>query len=188
MDESDLNQLDNTSITKTHEEILKMLEEIKEFEKKYGEFEPKEPIVEKVPTNLEYETFEEIKPELVFFKEVEEKKSKLFEKFKKFKTRFGKKVHREIPEIIEKPITPTTFRLRINEEGKLENIDLKKPKPRPKIKLSFRKKDKKESEESEKKSKFEKIKTVLSKMKRIIPKRKKEEEEPEESETSETTE
>jgi len=182
MDESDLNQLDNTSITKTHEEILKMLEEIKEFEKKYGEFELKK------PTTIEYETFKEIKPELVFFKEVEEKKYKILEKFKKFKTKFGKKVQREIPETFEKPITPTTFRLKINDEGKLENIDLRKPKPRQKIKFSFRKKDKKESGESEKKSKFEKIKTVLSKVKRIIPKRKKEEEEPEESETSETTE
>lgn len=188
MDESNLNQLDNTSITKTHEEILKMLEEIKEFEKRYGEFEIHEPIIEEVPTQPEYVIFEEVKPELTIFKEIEEIKPKIIDKLKKEKIKFGRKRKKETVKTIEKPITPTTFRLRLNEDGILENIDIKKPKPRQKIKFSFRKKDKKESKGSEEKSKFSKLKSGLSKIKRIIPIRKKGEEEQEEPETSEASE
>ena len=46
MDKTDLDSIDNSSITKTHEEILKMLEEIKELEKKYGIYDPDEHIIE----------------------------------------------------------------------------------------------------------------------------------------------
>ena len=76
---------------------------------------------------------------------------------------------------IQPPKNPTTFRLRLNDEGILENIDIKKPQPRKKISLNLRKKDKKESEKSESGSKLSKLTGSLSKIKRIIPKRGKEE-------------
>ncbi len=189
MNESDLNSLNKTSITKTHEEILEIIEEIKEFEKKYGEFETEDSIIGNELSELEYVTFEEIEPDLVIFKEIEEKKTDIINNKRKFKINFGKKRIKEEPDKIEKPISPTTFRLRINKEGILENIDIKKPKPRKKIKISLGKKDKEESENTEGKSKIAKLINGLSKIKRIIPKRGKEEDiETEETETSDVIE
>jgi hypothetical protein len=174
MDESDLVYSEIGSIKKTHREILEKLEEIKDFEKNFIEFNIEKPQVDEELIEIEYETFEEIESELLTFKEVEEKKPD-------FKIR-RKKV---ITEMFEKPITPTTFRLRINKEGNLENIDLIKPKPRSKPHFRFRKKDQSESEVTEKKSRLAKLKSGLGKIKRAIPYRREEEEETEESETSE---
>ena len=182
MNDPDLDRLNNTSITKTHEEILEMLEEIKEFEKKYGELGYEGSVIGEDLTELEYVTFEEIEtelpifneiePELPIFKEIEKLKPKIIKK-NKFKIKFRKK---EKIEKIDRPINPTIFRLRINNEGKLENIDIKKQQPRKKINISFRKKDKGEEKSSEGKSKFDKLKSGLNKIKRLIPIRKKEEE------------
>jgi hypothetical protein len=189
MDETDLNQIDNTSITKTHEEILKMLEEIKEFEKKYGIYELEETIIEKESLDFEYVKFEEIKPDLVYFKEVEEKKPNILDKIKKFKIDFKLFRKKEVTEKIQKPTNPTTFRLRVNQDGVLENIDIKKPQPKKKIRLSFKRKGKKQSDSSEGKTKLSKITNVLGKIKRIIPKRGKEEEsEPQEPDTNKDSE
>ena len=176
MNKSDLDCSDTNSIKKTHKEIIEMLEEIKDFENNFVEFDIQKPAVEEELIEIEYETFKEIEPELITFKEVEEKKPKLEIKRKKV-----------VEEKIVKPITPTTFRLRINKEGNLENIDLIKPKPksRSRIGLRFRKKDQTKSETTEKKSMFKKIKSSLSRIKRAIPSRREEEEEVEESETSE---
>ncbi|KYK32006.1 MAG: hypothetical protein AYK22_00155 [Thermoplasmatales archaeon SG8-52-3] len=180
MDDADLNKITNTSITKTHEEILELLDEIKEFEKKYGEIE--ETTIEcNIPEN-EYVLFEEIEPDLVIFKEIEEKKPEISKPSKKFKFNFIKKRKKFVTKKIEEPLKPTTFRLRINKEGVLENIDIKKPQSRKKLKLNFRlrKKEGKESKPSDGESKLSKIINVISKIKRIIPKREKEEsEEPE---------
>lgn len=177
MDESDFEYSDNGSIKKTHREILKILEEIKDFENNFVEFDLEKPQVDKELIEIEYETFKEIEPELITFKEVEEKKPEFEIKRKKV-----------VAEKFEKPITPTTFRLRFNKEGNLENIDLKKPKPRskPHFRIRFRKKDQIESEVTEKKSWLAKLKSGLSKIKRAIPSRREEEEETEESETSES--
>jgi hypothetical protein len=185
MDDKDFNQLNNSSITKTHEEIIEMLEEIKVFEKKYGILSPEESIIEKQQIDFEYVKFEEIKPDLVVFKEIDEKHS-IFDKIKRFKIDFKIFRKNESIEKIHPPKNPTTFRLRINKEGILENIDVKKPKPRKKIKFNFRKKDKKKSESSEEKSKFSKLINGLSKIKRIIPRKGTEEES--ESEKTESTE
>lgn len=187
MDESNIDYSDTNSITKTHKEILEMLEEIKELEKKFGEFYIEEPLVEEDLIEVEYETFEEIEPELISFKEVEEKKPKFEEKIKKPKSKLKIKRKKDFAEKIEKPITPTTFRLRINKEGELENIDLKKPKPRSRrhIRIRFRKKGQTESEVTEEISRLAKLKSGLGKIKRAIPTRREEEEETEESETSE---
>lgn len=183
MDDKDFNQLNNSSITKTHEEIVEMLEEIKGFEKKYGLLSSEESIIEEQQPDFEYVKFEEINPDLVVFKEIDEKPS-ILDKIKKLKIDF--KIFRKKGSIekIQPPKNPTTFRLRINEEGILENIDFKKPQPRKKFKISLRRKDKKEKGNSGSKSKFSKIINGLNKIKRIIPKRGNEEEsEPEESET-----
>jgi len=179
MDESDLEYSDITSIRKAHKEILDMLEEIKDYEKKFVEFDLEEPQVDKELIEVEYETFQEIEPELVTFKEVEEKKPEFEIKRKK-----------DVVKKIEKPITPTTFRLRINEEGNLENIDLKKSEPRSKrhFRIRFRKKDQIDSEDTEKKSRFAKLKSGLSKIRRAIPSKKEEKEEIEEPEETETSE
>jgi len=175
MDETEFNELTNSSITKTHEEILKMLEEIKEFEKKYGVSESVESILEKELPDFEYVKFEEIEPDMVYFKEVE-KKPNIFEKIKKFKIDFKFLRKKELKIGFQSPKNPTTFRLRLNKEGILENIDIKKPQPKKKIKFSFRKKEKKEIENLEGKSRFLKIKNGLSKIRRIIPRRGKNEE------------
>jgi len=189
MNESDLNKLNITSVTKTHEEILEMLEEIKEFERKYGEIETEDSIINHELPDIDYVLFEEIEPDLVFFNEIEEKKSKNIEKIRNYEKNYRIFRKKEVTEKISPPKNPTTFRLRINEKGILENIDIKKPRQGKKFKISFRKNDKKESESSEGKSKLGKLIDGLSKIKRIIPKRGKEEEiESEETETSETIE
>ncbi|UCF49341.1 MAG: hypothetical protein JSU91_06215 [Thermoplasmatales archaeon] len=195
MNDPDLNRLNNSSITKTHEEILEMLEEIKEFEKKYGELGYEGSVIGEDLTELEYVTFEEIEPELpifneiepelLIFKEIEKVKPKRIKKIK-FKINFDKFRKKGKIEKIDRPLKPTTFRLRINKEGKLENIDIKKPQPRKKINIRFRKKDKGEAKSTEEKSKFEKLKSGLFKIKRLIPIGKKEEEpQTEETEKSE---
>jgi hypothetical protein len=189
MDETDLNQIDNSSITKTHEEILEMLEEIKEFEKKYGVYETDKSIIDTEFSEIEYVNFEEIEPDLVIFKEIKEKKANIIDRIKNLKFDFKKLRKKEAPEETRLPKNPTTFRLRINEKGVLENIDFKKPQPKKKIKINLRRKNKKEKESSEGKSKFGKIISGFNKIKRIIPKRGKEEEsETEESETSNNSE
>jgi len=89
------------------------------------------------------------------------------------------------------PATPTVFRLRLTEDGKLENIDLKKPKPKKEIKPILKKinnkmrVEKKESKTKEAQSKISKLKDRLNKigkLKKVIPSRRVKEEEIEESE------
>jgi len=89
------------------------------------------------------------------------------------------------------PATPTVFRLRFTEDGKLENIDLKKPKPKKEIKpilkkiKNKKKVEKKESKEINAESKLSKLKSgldIIKKLKRVIPSRNTKEEEIEESE------
>ena len=78
------------------------------------------------------------------------------------------------------PATPTVFRLRFTEDGKLENIDLKKPKPKkeiiPTLKKTKNKKkvEKKESKANDEESKISKLKNGLNKigkLKKVIPSR-----------------
>ena len=147
---------ENSTSFKDHEQILAILEDLKQFEKRYPAFEIEEPI-------LNEELFEiEPKPE----------------KFVPFKE----------PIV---PTTPTVFRIRFTEDGKLENIDLKKPKPKKEFRFSLEKikaikrADKKEFKRNAEKSKISRLKDGLkkiSKLKKVIPSRSKNEEEPEESE------
>ena len=147
---------ENSTSFKDHEEILAILEELKQFEQRYPAFQIEEPILNE---------------ELI---EVEPKP----EKFVPFKEPGA-------------PATPTVFRIRFTEDGKLENIDLKKPKPKKEFRFSLKKikskkrVDKKESKSNAEKSKISKLKDGLKKigkLKKVIPSRNKQEEEPEESE------
>ena len=63
MEESDFKQDNNIYVPKTHEEILKMLDEIKDFEKKFQEYD-----LEKIE---EVEEFIEVEKDLVEFIDVE---------------------------------------------------------------------------------------------------------------------
>ena len=86
------------------------------------------------------------------------------------------------------PAKPTVFRLRFTEDGKLENIDIKKPKSKKTTKFSIfnkinikKKKDQTESKSKEDESKISRLIGGLykiSKLKRVIPSRNKREKEP----------
>jgi hypothetical protein len=92
---------------------------------------------------------------------------------------------------LREPATPTVFRLRFTEDGKLENIDLKKPNPKKEIKPNLKKlipkkiTRKKEQKDNDNKSKISKLKgglTKISKLKKVIPSRGTKEKETTESE------
>ena len=142
---------ETSSVTKTHEEILAMFEEIRQLEARFPAYEIEE---------------QEVEEELIEVAHEEEP------------------VVIEEPEIKKEPTSPTVFRLRYNEEGNLENIDLRKPKP-PKeihINLSKLRNKEKKSEVKEKKPKSSRLRGGLSKLKRVIPSKSEEEEETEETE------
>ncbi len=146
---------------KTHEEILKIIEEIKEFENKFQEYDLSE-------TQSEEELIE-VDDQLVEFVEVipikkEEPRKRVISKRQKVK------------ENIQKEIKPTIFHLRLNKDGKLENIDIKKPPAKKKsgFKLRRKKKEKGETKEkNDKKTKLSKFKGGFNKLKKAIPSRKK---------------
>ena len=175
------------SDVKTHQEITLLIDELKEFENKFCEYEVRhEDLVEFVEVVEEFKPISEIKKS-----SLSTKRKKLFPKLK---------TKRSIPEEtkVEKDIKAATFTFRLNEQGKLENLDARKPKniPEPKIvkkikgianpkkllSIIRRKKgsgegDKKEVAEGEKSSgKLSKIKGIGGKLGGIkgkLPKRKK---------------
>jgi len=164
-----LRQGDNFSDIKIYDEIHKLLEEIKELEKKFEKFD-----IEKIEEKEELVEFEEpeILEEFQIVQDKEEIKNPKFKnEVKKLEPEFRiKKVK------IEKQINPVTFRYRFNNEGKFENIDLKKRKLKTKYKKSFilkrikiRKKERIVSKDINEKSKFTKLKIGLAKLKRVIP-------------------
>jgi len=172
---------------KTHEEILAVIQEIKGFEERFGEFEI-------VDVQVSDELIEIEHPELAKTEELgaeeELKKSDLSKKFKKYKI-FKVKVRQKSDEALsKKPLKSATFKIRFDETGKLVNMDLRKPVPKepsklkaklagklPKLKKSSlkRKGKKGESDEStgtEKKSKGSKLKGgfgKIGKLKGVIP-------------------
>ena len=166
---------------KDHNEILKQIEEIKEFEKKYEDFgqsnipindfkeieDQLEEFTETLPETIE--EFTDTPPETI--EEIEESKISFFDRFKR-------------KESIERPLSPTVFHLKINEDI-LENIDIKKPKLRDNKKGIFRfikRKGKKEEgdNKSEKTSIFSKLKGGFGRIKKAIPSRQGKSEETEE--------
>lgn len=197
MEESDFKQDISIYVPKTHEEILKMLDEIKDFEKKYQEYDLKK--IEEV------EEFIEVERDLVEFIDVEKDTLKQIEpvplkpdiikpilknkirKRKKYRVRIRRRPEIKKEKPVAKVITPATFKIRFNEGGELVNIDLRKSKLKPKSRkhLRIRKSKIKNEEKIEnegKKSKRLKLKGGLGKisyLKKAIPHRSKKEEETE---------
>ena len=164
MKESNLGEDLNIHI-KDHKEILKAIEEIKEYENRFQEYnllelEFKEELIE---VDNQLEEFIEAIPK-------KEEKPKIRKKitFKRNK----------IKRTIERQLNPTVFHLRLNSEGKLENLDIKKLQIKQKtkkriFKLKRNKKDKQKLEKTDEKSKISRFIGGLSKIKKAIPSRKK---------------
>lgn len=193
MRESDFEQ-EQIAPVKTHEEILELIEEIKEIEREFDNFELEMPSDQK---------WEPVKPEII----VEEAqpipiKSEIEEGKKKKHALFRIK-RRSKPEVqrIKRQRQYATFKLRLDEQGNLINLDFRKPEPRSKkskgkFKIPFnlkklRRRGKEETESTEatpteeKKGIGGKLKGVLggiSKLKNVIPGRGKKTEKSEKAE------
>jgi hypothetical protein len=186
--EQELQQRSKTT-AKTHEEIMKIMEELKAYEEKYKEYELSEITVSEKIEEVLVE-FEPVGPE---FLDTESSKASLKNKFVRRK---NKKTAQELEKQVEpeanetkpkqskaKPTQDTVFKLRFGETGNLEMLGAKKhpvkqtkPETKGAKKLSLRRKNKTESETKEEKSKLSKLKGGAGKIKNIIPHRKKKEE------------
>lgn len=180
--EQELQQRSKTT-AKTHEEIMKIMEELKAYEEKYKEYElPAMAVSEKIEEVLV--EFEPVGPE---FLDAEALEIGLKDKFahrknKKNVQESEKPVEPEPKKFKAKPTQDTVFKLRFDETGNLEMLGVKKhpvkqtkPETKGAKKLSFRRKNKTESEPKEEKSRLSKLKGGAGKIKNIIPHRKKKE-------------
>lgn len=150
---------------KNHEEIIKAIQEIIKFENR----------------NQEYDLSElDIKEELIEVDNQLEEFTETIPKEEEPKIRKKIVVRRaKVKQGTKKELNPTVFHLRLNEEGNLENLDIKKPKVKEREnKNSKLKRNKKDIE----KSKLSKLKGGFSRIKKAIPSTTKETEETEESE------
>jgi len=190
MRESDFDQ-ETLSPVKSHEEILQLIQEIKEIEKEFDRIEVEEPLMEEWKTVTPDTIAEEAKP-IPIKSEIEDGKKKKHALFR-IKRRSRSEVKR-----IKREKRYATFKLRFDEQGNLVNLDFRKPKPKKakgKFKLpinlkKLRRKDKGETESTEeapaeeKKGIGGKLKGalgILGKLKNAIPGRgKKTEEAPKE--------
>ena len=209
MNQFSLEEDSEISVTKTHAEIIEMIEEIKKYENKFQKFdleiiESDKELIDLEPEILE---FTEVENDIVHFIEVDKDKLEQFglvqpdqrkqkKKVKKrIKFRFlnpKKKDENKIGEV--RVINPTIFKLRINEEGKLINTELKAPKVPSNSKkgkflkkISIKKGKKSKTETSEEKQKTSKIKEGLRKLgrlKKAIPTKSKKENKSEKIEES----
>ena len=174
---------DISSSVKTHDEILELLEEIKEFEKRFPEINIDEKIV---PTDELLH--EEIKP-IPIKTEIKkkEKKKKIKNPFSRIKLRSRSEVQR-----IKHEKQITTIKLILDEQGNLINPDIRKSKPKKQrksklniknlINLIKRKKEGKAAEttEGDKRFNLSKIKSIfgkVGKIKQVIPGKKTEKKE-----------
>lgn len=191
MREQDFNN-NISSPVKTHEEILELLDEIKEFEKKFPEIN----LDKKIVTTEEIGEIpqEEVKPIPIKseIKKKEKKKHPLF----RIKLRSRSEVQR-----IKREKQITTIKLILDEQGNLINPDIRKPKPKKHRKTRFniknlvkRKKEKgeegetTETVEKEKRFNISKITSVfskISKIRQVIPSKKTETKKEEETEDEE---
>lgn len=172
MPETDFNKTDVSSTVKNHEEIMDMLTEIKEFEKRFPEYKiEEESRIDKIKAKTE------IPQEKI--KQKQKKKPFIF----RIKLRSKSKVKKR-----KKERKPTTIKFRLTEEGNLVDVNKKKIKPKKKHakflnfkKLIKRKEkgDKKEKSKSEITSFKDKIVSSLGKisaLKKVIPTKETEEE------------
>jgi hypothetical protein len=175
MKDSDFKDISHSDI-KNHSEILRIIDEIKNYESNFVDFDAE------INPFIDRELAQE--QDLIEIKH-EDEKSKQHEDFlsekpkKKKKSYLRKKKKKE-----SKPKTPTTFKIGFNEKGNLVNLDLKQSKVKKddvksKDKFSFKKllpikkSEKKETSDTDaKSSKLSKVKSSLrklNKLKRVIP-------------------
>jgi len=191
MRETDFQQ-DDLGLVKSHEEILQLIDEIKEIENNFDEIEVGEPLLQEWKTVAS----EEAKP-IPIKSEVEESKEK-----KRSRFRLRKRSRLEVKRI-EREKRYATFKFRFDDDGNLVNLDFRKPKPKPekakeKFKIpiinKFIRKGKEKAEPTEetpneeKKGIGGKIKGALGgigKIKNAIPGRKKKTEEAPKEKTEE---
>lgn len=152
MYELDFEQEENYSITKSHEEILRLVEEIKAFEERFPEYyivertETEEELIDVEKDGEHFSEFGqgtmefiEVDPDVVEFAEVgaefesvpfEQETGKSGLKDSITKSKFFKIKARGSTEVKKARLErkAATFKLRFDEKGKLVNIDLKKPK------------------------------------------------------------
>ena len=197
--ESDIN------LTKTHAEILQSIDEIKDFETRFQEYDLNKTNFDEdlVDVGSDIIEFKEIEKDIPNFVELDKEKLKKFgliksdyikrKKIKKtirFRSIKKKKTVLKTEDEI-KTINPTTFKLRINKEGKLINTDLKEIKPQSKTKkssilkkINFKKLKNLKKKTSDEKSKKPKLKggfSKLGRLKKAIPTKTKKQEKKEET-------
>ena len=180
MRETDFDQ-ETLPPAKSHEDILQLIQEIKEIEKEFDRIEIDQPLLEEWKTVTPDTIAEEAKP-IPIKSEIEEG-----EKKKRALFRLKKRSRTEVKRInIEKKYA--TFKIRFDEQDNLVNLDFKKPKPKAekakgKFKLplnlkKLRRKGKGEAETTEeapaegKKGIGEKLKGIfggIGKIKNAIP-------------------
>jgi len=182
---------DDKTPIKTHEEILTIIEEIKKFERQFGEYDITEPVedelIEFEPAIEEYPEWEPVEPE------EEIQKPRLTTKNdKKRKSHAVLEGTTKQPENVVVNLSQSNvFKLRFDKNGNLVNLDFRKPKAKPKsasktpghLKKSGHKakeQTEEKTKEGEEASKFSKLKTgigKLGKIKGVLPSRGKKEEE-----------
>lgn len=198
MTKSDRKDGETLSRVSTHNDILELIEEIKDYEKLFPEYNTIEPEDDRGGFStglLDENNLIEGNEELITEGFLGEKKTKPgYRKIRAIRIRRRKSSH-DInktdvkvleKKVKEKKITPTTFNVGFDGEGNLVNLDIKKPKIKPKSesrskKLGglkrFRRGKKSENVEStssEKTSKVSKLKGALGKigkLKNVIPHR-----------------
>jgi len=187
MGQLNLEKSNNFSDSKVNDEILELIDEIKEFEKKFEKYNLKKIKVKEEKIESEPEILEEFQP-------IDEREEQIdaepeileeFQSIEEIKEPISNDKIKNLgpePEIrkekIKKSTNPATFRIRFNDEGKFENVDVIKRTLKTKSKKRFilkrikiRRKEKTESEETEEKSRLSKLITGLAKLKSIIPNR-----------------
>lgn len=196
MRESNFEQVQSEPV-KTHEEILDMIEDIKEFERKFDdqdfretttieewtEVQPKQEVQES-----SRERWIEVNPEITEEKRhIPIKAETEFEKDKRKKNLLFRIRRRSSSEVrkLKREKKYATFKLRFDQKGNLVNVDLNKPKPKKektksKFKIPFKLKRKGKEETKEESPKDEgkgigsKLKGAfanLRKLKNAIPSR-----------------
>jgi hypothetical protein len=166
MGESDLEKNDKISVTKSHKEILELIEKLKEIEREFGVNEFENEFVEVKEDVVEFLEIEPVlKEEEVELKDFEEP----IKKGRKIKVKY--KTRHEVKKLKEKR-EAATFRIRFDNEGDLVNIDLHKVKPKfknKKEKVKTKKKNKQIEKSNEKEPKSSRFRRGLSVLKRSIP-------------------
>ena len=180
--EKDLDNFEGSDNSiKSHEEIIAMIQEIKELEERFGSFDVVE-IEEESEDLIEVEHGELPKRKKISsppaLKKPEQKTKPIVHKKLDKKQIFKVKV-RSKPQVHKKrAVKSATFKIRLDDKGNLVNLDFNKPKPETKTKRSGLKK-KTLQKDSKQKDNVEtdetigsRLKSKIGNLKRAIPGRK----------------